>query len=95
MEVTAIALETLPYTILRREIRCKTAGGPHETISPLGLHRMGGGEQEGFSAVILSNLDEKQRKGFASCHGENCLRSEKFCGISLLLGLRNGFWRAW
>lgn len=69
MEVTAIALETLPYTILRREIRCKTAGGPHETISPLGLHCTGGGEQEGFSAVILSNLDEKQRKGFASCHG--------------------------
>jgi len=56
---------------------------------------MGGGEQEGFSAVILSNLDEKQGKGFASCHGGKCLRSEKFCGISLLLGLRNGFQRFW
>lgn len=95
MEVTAIALETLPYTILRREIRCKTAGGPHETISPLGLHctREGGGEQEGFSAVILSKLDEKQRKGFASCHGGKCLGSEKLGGIPLLLS--NGFLRVW
>lgn len=53
MEVTAIGLETLPYTILRRGIRCKTAGGPHETIYPLGLHCVGG---RGAGGILCSNF---------------------------------------
>lgn len=53
-----------------------------EPSLPWDCFARGGGEQEGFSAVILSKLDEKPVKGFASCHGEKCLRSEKFCFAS-------------